>query len=118
MERASRITFSSWLSVLLPAVPLLGACSTNGSQLAVCHGQQLMITFATGVNVTDRTFNAGLSHAAGIRLDYMRQLFDDHHLYCAVYEGPPVELDAVLERLRGRADIRAVEIDRMKRAQP
>jgi hypothetical protein len=80
----------------------------------VCQGQQIIISFASGIDVTRYTFNAGLSRDAGIQLDYMRPLFDDHHLYCAVPERPALAFDAALERLRERVDIRAVEIDRIK----
>ncbi|MGB5338789.1 MAG: hypothetical protein WBO06_06825 [Gammaproteobacteria bacterium] len=100
-------------AVLLLTV-LLGACSTGTTQGFECPGQQVMITFTAGVDATDHEFNAGLARAAGIRLDYMRPLFDDHHLYCALQERPSPTLDAALERLRERADVRAVEIDRIK----
>lgn len=114
MGRVTPPRFFPLLPVLLLTAPMLGACSTSATQDSVCHGQQIIITFAAGVAVTGRTFNAGLSRTAGIQLDYMRHLFDDHHLYCAVPGKPAHSLAAALEHLRERADIRAVEIDRIK----
>jgi hypothetical protein len=102
---------------LLPAALLLNACAATATRNTVCHGQQLMIEFAPGVDVARTGFDAGLSRDAGVPVDYMRYLFDDYYLYCAELEGQESVLDDVLERLQGRPDIRAVEIDRIKRPQ-
>ena len=47
----------------------------------------------------------------------MRPLLEDYYLYCAELEGQSTLLNEVLERLQERPDIRAVEIDRINRAQ-
>ena len=61
--------------------------------------------------------NACLSRAAGVPLDYMRPLFDDYYLYCVSLDGRVALLEEVLERLQGRPEIRAVELDRFNRLQ-
>ena len=100
---------------LLPAALLLHACAATATQDTVCHGQRIMIEFAPGVDVTRAGFDAGLSGDAGVPVNYMRYLFDDYYLYCAGLEGQASAPGEVLERLQGRPDIRAVEIDRIKR---
>jgi len=102
---------------LLPVVLLLNACAATATQSTVCHGQQIMIHFTSGVDVTRSGFTADLSHAAGVPLDYMRPLFDDYYLYCVGLEGRAILPDEVLKRLQGRPDVRAVEIDRINRPQ-
>jgi hypothetical protein len=110
------MTANGHILLLLVAL-LLNACAATATQNAVCHGQQVIIHFAPGVDVARAGFNAGLSRDAGVPLDYMRPLFDDYYLYCAGLEGQASSLDEVLERLQGRPDIRAVELDRIKRPQ-
>lgn len=100
-------------AIILLMTLLLGACSTRATQGYECRGQQLIITFAFSVDVTSHAFNAGLSRDAGVRLDFMRPLFDDHYLYCAVQDDPVPVPAAALERLRQRADVRAVDLDRI-----
>jgi len=108
---------SKWRISLLFVVLLLNACAATATQNAGCHGQQIMLHIVPGVNVASPDFNAGLLRDAGVPLDYMRHLFDDYHLYCVGLEGQASLLDGVLERLRKRPDIRAVEIDRINRPQ-
>jgi hypothetical protein len=108
---------SDWRIALLLAAVLANACAATATHDTVCHGQRVMVHFVPGVDVALPGFNAGLSHDAGVPLDYMRPLFDDYYLYCAGLEGQATLLDEVLERLQGRPDIRAVEIDRMNRPQ-
>ena len=103
--------------ILLLFVALLNAGVVIATQNTVCPGPRIMIHFVPGVDVGLPGFNAGLSRAAGVPLDYMRPLFDDYYLYCAGLEGQAILLDVVLERLQGRPDIRAVEIDRINRPQ-
>lgn len=102
---------------LLLAALLLNACAATATENTVCHGQRIIIHFAPGVDVTRSGFTEGLTRDAGVPVDYMRPLFDDYYLYCAGLEGPVPSLDEVLERLQGRPDIHAVEIDRIKRPQ-
>ena len=108
---------SNWRISLLLVVLLLNACAATATQNAGCHGQQIMLHIVPGVDVASPNFNAGLLRDAGVPLDYMRPLFDDYHLYCVGLEGQASLLDEVLERLRERPDIRAVEIDRINRPQ-
>jgi len=108
---------ANWNISLLPAALLLNACAATATQDTACHGQRIMIHFVPGVDVTRTGFNAGLTRDAGVPVDYMRPLFDDYYLYCAGLEGQAPALDEVLERLQGRQDIRAVEIDRIQRPQ-
>lgn len=108
---------SNWRISLLFVVLLLNACETTATQNAGCHGQQIMLHFMPDVDVAFPGFNEGLLRDAGVPLDYMRPLFDDYHLYCVELEGQAFSLDEVLERLRERPDIRAVEIDRINRPQ-
>jgi hypothetical protein len=108
---------ADWCISLLLAALLLNACAATATQDTVCHGQQLMIEFAPGVDVTRPGFDAGLSRDAGVPVNYLRYLFDDYYLYCAELEGQESALEDVLERLQGRPDIRSVEIDRIKRPQ-
>jgi hypothetical protein len=103
--------------ILLLFVALLNAGVVTATQNTVCQGLRVMIHFVPGVDVGFPGFNAGLSHAAGVPLDYMRPLFDDYYLYCAGQEGQATLVDEVLDRLQGRPDIRAVEIDRINRPQ-
>lgn len=106
-----------WRISLQLVALLLNACAATATQHTVCQGPQLMIHFVPGVDVEFPGFNAGLSRDAGVPLDFMRPLFDDYYLYCAGLEGQAILLDVVLERLQGRPDIRAVEIDRINRPQ-
>jgi len=107
------LTFNWRISLLL--VVLLNACTATATQGTVCHGQQIMIRFASGMDVTLSGFDAELSRDAGVPLDYMRPLFDHYYLYCAGLEGQAPLLDEVLERLQGRPDVRTVEVDRINR---
>ena len=95
----------------------LNAGVVAATQNTVCQGLRVMIRFVPGVDIGLPGFNAGLSHAAGVPLDYMRPLFDDYYLYCAGLKGQATAVDEVLERLQGRSDIRAVELDRINRPQ-
>ena len=104
------------ISLLFGAL-LLNACVAAATQNTACQGSRVMIHFMPGVDVGLPGFNAGLSRAAGVSLDYMRHLFDDYYLYCAGLEGQATLLDEVLERLQGRPDIRTVELDRINRPQ-
>jgi hypothetical protein len=104
------------IALLLVAL-LLNACAATATENTVCDGQRIIIHFAPGVDVTRTGFNVGLSRDAGVAVDYMRPLFDDFYLYCAGLEGPVSSLGEVLERLQGRPDVRAVEVDRIKRPQ-
>ena len=108
---------SNWCFSLLLAAPLLNACAETATQNTACYGQQILIHFAPNVDVALPAFNASLSHDAGVPLNYMRPLLEDYYLYCAKLEGQSTLLNEVLERLQGRPDIRAVEIDRINRAQ-
>jgi hypothetical protein len=108
---------TNWYFSLLLAAPLLNACAATATQNTACYGQQIIIHFAPNVDVALSTFNASLSHDAGLPLSYIRPLFEDHYLYCAELEGQATLPSEVLERLRGRPDIRAVEIDRINRPQ-
>ena len=109
---------SNWrISLLLVVLLLLNACAATATQNAECHGQQIMLHIVPGVDVVSPGFNAGLLRDAGVPLDYMRPLFDDYHLYCVGLEGQASSLDEILERLRERPDILAVEIDRINRPQ-
>ena len=108
---------TNWYFSLLLAAPLLNACAANATQNTACYGQQILIHFAPNVDVALPAFNASLSHDAGVPLNYMRPLLEDYYLYCAKLEGQSTLLSEVLERLQGRPDIRAVEIDRINRPQ-
>ena len=110
------MTLNWRISSLLTAL-LLNACAATATQVAVCHGKKIMIQFVPGVDVMRADFSAGLSRDAGVPVDYMRPLFDDYYLYCAGLEGQGHALEEVLERLQGRSDVRAVEIDRIQRPQ-
>lgn len=115
-HRKGMLTADRRIALLLAAL-LLNACAATATENTVCHGQRIIIHFVTGVDVTRTGFNEGLSRDAGVPVDYMRPLFDDYYLYCAGLERPVSSLDEVLERLQDRPDIRALEIDRIKRPQ-
>jgi hypothetical protein len=104
---------TNWYFSLLLAAHLLNAFAATATPNTACHGQQIIIHFAPNVDVAPPTFNASLSRDAGIPINYMRPLFGDYYLYCAELEGQATFLNDVLERLRGRPDIHAVEIDRI-----
>jgi len=108
---------TNWCFSLLLAALLLNACAATATQNTACYGQQIMIHFAPNVDVALPAFNASLSHDAGVPLNYMRPLFENYYLYCAKLEGQATLLNEVQERLQGRPDIRAVEIDRINRPQ-
>ena len=107
----------NWRTSLLFVALLQNAGVPASTQNTVCQGPRVMIQFVPGVDVGLPGVNAGLSRAAGVPLDYMRPLFDDYYLYCVRLEGHVALVEEVLERLRGRPEIRAVELDRFNRLQ-
>jgi len=101
--------------LLLITALLLNACAPAATGTHACSGQQIIISFAPGVDVMYPGFTAGLSRDAGVPIDYIRHLFDDHYLYCVQPGEQRLGFDEAQRRLQGRSDIQAVEIDRLKR---
>ena len=103
------------LGAVMISILLINACAASATDKHTCPGQQIIISFAPGVDVMYAGFTAGLSGDAGLPIEYMRHLFDDHHLYCAKQDTHTPGLDEARQRLQERADILTVEIDRRKR---
>jgi hypothetical protein len=102
-----------YLLLLITAL-MLNACAPAVTGERACSGQQIIISFAPGVDVRYPGFTAGLSRDAGVPIEYIRHLFSDHYLYCAQQGEQGLSFDEARQRLQGRADIQAVEIDRLK----
>ena len=103
------------LGAVMISILLMNACAASATDKYTCPGQQLIISFVPGVDVLSPGFTAGLSSDAGLSIDYMRHLFEDHYLYCAKQDTHTPGLDGARQRLQERADILTVEIDRLKR---
>ena len=101
-------------AALLVAALMLYACAPVAIGKHDCSGQQIIITFAPGVDVMSPGFTDGLSTDAGMSIEYMRHLFDHHYLYCVQPLSPTVTMSDALKRLQDRTDIQRVEIDRLK----
>ena len=101
-------------AVLLVTALLMSACTPAAIGRHTCSGQQIVITFAPGVDVMSPGFTAGLSADADVSIVYMRHMFAEHHLYCACQGERTCNLDDALLRLQKRSDIQTVEIDRLK----
>ena len=101
--------------LLLITALMLNACAPAVTGTHTCSGQQIIITFAPGVDVRYPGFTAGLSRDAGVPIEYMRHLFGDHYLYCTQPGEQGLSFDEAQQRLLGREDIQTVEIDRRKR---
>lgn len=100
--------------VLLLLVLLLSCCASGQAEQRACTGQQIVIGFAPGVNAAQPATAVSLSQTAGVSILYLRHLFDHYSLYCAGAEGEPSVTEAVLQRLRRRADILSVETDAVR----
>lgn len=105
----------SWLLGLVATVAV--ACAQPRDDIAHDVPSGCSVRVIAGLNsAPDAALLADLSRASGARLELIRTMTSDLHLLSLEAPGPESECMAAIERLRGDARVRSVDLDERRKA--